>query len=188
MKDYIRLNSDEMIKKINLIVDLWKEFIANTIPEYIEECQRHNIDCTNLKKFNIDDVYYVNILALREVFERVHQREDYFTRYHAIEMSNYKEAGLIAFWITKLKPFHLKAECFDEIYDLKVNEEFALYYIFNTVSKYIKEQGNKYVVGKITPKLYNELLYTMQYRDLSKEAYGCIVELLAIATCKEVDA
>lgn len=167
---------------------MWKEFIGNTIPAYVEDCRKNNIDCTKLQEFNRDEVYYVNTLALREVFERVHQRDDYFARYHSIEMSNYKETGLIAFWITKLKPFHLKAEYFDEIYDLKINEEFALYYIFNTVARYIKEQGNEYVVGKITPKLYNELLYTMQYRDLSKEAYGCIVELLAIAACKEGEA
>lgn len=183
MSNYLELNSDQMRAKIDLITNLWHEFLKNTVPAYIEECKRLGQQCCALNNCNSDDVGYFNIIALREVFERVHQREDYFDRYHKkLQMSHYKEIGLIAFWLVKLKPFRLKEGYFDEFFDFKVNEEFALYFIFNSLAQYAKEQNKNYNLKKINKALYNELLYTMQYRDLSKEAYGCIVELISVAT------
>ena len=73
---------------------------------------------------------------------------------------------------------------FDDFFDSKINEEFALYFIFNAIARYAEEQGYGYSLKHINSELYNELLYTMQYRDLSKEAFGCIVELISIATRK----
>lgn len=96
-------------------------------------------------------------------------------------MSDFKEIGLIAYWIVKFKPYHLNATVFNEAFALRINEEFALYFIFNAIAKYTKGKGENYHVDRINPDLYNELLYTMQYRDLSKEAYGCIVELIYLA-------
>lgn len=185
MGDYHSLNSDEMKTKIDLILALWNEFINNTIPAYVSECNELGQSCRNLEGCDVKEVYYVNVISLREIFERTHQREDYFERYHDLRMSNFKEIGLIAFWITKLKPFHLKEGYFDDFFDFKVNEEFALYFIFNAVARYANEQKFNYSLKYINSDLYNELLYTMQYRDLSKEAYGCLVELISIATRKE---
>lgn len=173
--EYMHLDAKSMEDKINLLIEMWKSFIKQSLPIYRNE--ENGITYTN-----IDETYSINIVALRELFERVNQREDYFKRYHNnLKMSNYKEIGLIAFWIVKFKPFHLIREIVDDYFDLRVNEEFALYYIFSTLSKFNEKQEKKSNLNKITPELYNELIYTMQYRDVPKEAFGCITELLAIA-------
>lgn len=183
MSDYAGLTSDKVQEKIELLLKLWDEFLEKTITTYIEECQKLGQSCDSLKGTEGKDVYYFNAIALEEIFERTHQREDYFIRYHnKLQMSNFKEIGLIAFWISKLKPFRLKAEYFDDNLDFSINEEFALFYVFNAVAQYAKKQGKQYSLARINHELYNELLYSMHYRDISKEAYGSIVELIAIAT------
>lgn len=183
MSAYIELTSDKLQEKIELLLILWREFIKKTVTTYVEECNKLNQPCSVLNNCNIDDIYCFNALALEEIFERTHQREDYFVRYHnGLQMSNFKEIGLVAFWISKLKPFNLKSEYFDDFLDFSINEEFALYYIFNTIAKYAQKQQKQYSLKRINPELYNELLYSMHFRDISKEAYGCIVELIAIAT------
>lgn len=181
--NYVELKSDEMQTKINLIIGLWDDFLKNTIPAYVEECESLKKNHFDFGEEDYKNVGYINVMALSEVFERVHQRADYFERYHKkLKMSNFKEIGLIAFWIVKLKPFRLKENYFDEYFDFKANEEFALHFIFNSIAQYAKELGKSYDINRIDSDLYNELLYTMQYRDLSKEAYGAIVELLSVAT------
>lgn len=183
MSKYIELTSDQLQEKIDLLLNLWHAFIRRTVKAYLEECKRLKHPCDVLRDCNIEDIYCFNALALEEIFERTHQREDYFVRYHnGLQMSNFKEIGLVAFWITKLKPFSLKAEYFDDFLDFSINEEFALYYIFNTVARYAKKQNKRFNLKRINAELYNELLYSMHFRDISKEAYGCIVELIAIAT------
>lgn len=154
---------------------MWKSFIEQSLPKYPNE--KSAVSYTK-----IDGTYSINVMALRELFERVNQREDYFKRYHNnLKMSNFKEIGLIAFWIVKFKPFHLNEGIVDDYFGMRVNEEFALFYIFKTVSKFIEKQNKNRNLNKIPHELYNELIYTMQYRDVSKEAFGCITELLAIA-------
>lgn len=173
--EYMHLDAESMENKINLLIEMWRNFIKQSLPTYQTEERK-------ITYSDIDKTYSINIVALRELFERVNQREDYFKRYHNnLKMSNYKEIGLIAFWIVKFKPFHLKEELIEDYFDLRVNEEFALYYIFSTISKFNEKQGKKSNLNKITSELYNELIYTMQYRDVSKEIFGCITELLAIA-------
>ncbi len=182
MSKYIALNSDEKEKKTTLILGIWEKFLESTKSGYIKEFG--NDDTIN--RLSLSELYDVNMFALREVFERTHQREDYFDRYHdKLIMSNFKEIGLIAFWIVKFKPFQLNTQYFNEAYALRINEEFALYYIFTTLSQYAKNKGKKFSLKRIHKDLYNELLYSMQYRDLSKEAYGCIVELISVAA--EID-
>lgn len=179
MGNYTALNSQELEYRIKSLLDVWNAFLENSIKGY------DNKKIKVSEQTDLTNVYSVNYLALREVFERTHQREDYFIRYHQnLKMSNYKEIGLIAFWITKLKPFRLKEEFFEDYYDFRINEEFSLYFIFNSISRIAKEKEQEYELTYIGSELYNELLYTIQYRDLSKEAYGCLVELISIATSK----
>lgn len=179
MGEYVKLATDVMQTKIDTLLMLWEKFLQATISAvYKNDKQKLLL----FEQHDRTELCSINTFLLREVFERTHQREDYFDRYHQLDMSNYKEIGLIAFWLVKFKPFHLNFEYFDEYYDSKINEEFALYFIFNTVARYIKEDKDGYSLEKISPKLYNELLYTMQYRDISKEAYGCLVELIKIST------
>lgn len=179
MSDYIRLNSDVLEGYIKQIIELWEEFIKNTLPEY----DKMFSPSEKLANKDIKSLYDVNHFALKECFEKVHQREDYFKRYHDnLKMSDFKEIGLVAFWLTKFKPFHLCAEFFNDAFSLRINEQFSLYLIFNAVNKYALDIGKNCNIDRINSELYNELLYTMQYRDLSKEAFGCIVELIYLAT------
>lgn len=180
MGDYIQLSSDELKVKISKLIDLWDCFFNDIKTLYVDKSTSENTDF--LSNGNIENLYNVNLFALREVFERTHQRTDYFDRYHErLKMSDFKEIGLIAFWISKFKPFSLKPNLFNEAFAMRINEEFALYFIFNSIANYSSLQGQKYKLSRINSELYNELLYTMQYRDLSKEAYGCVVELIYLA-------
>lgn len=177
MGKYAGLNSIELDKKVRLIIELWETFIVDTL-----ECCVETNGLKKISEYKIKELYTANIFSLREIFERTHQREDYFDRYHNLAMSNYKEIGLIAFWITKMKPFNLNTDIIDFYYDSKINEQFALHFIFNAVAKYAEKKKKEFNLRNISSDVYNEILYTMLYRDISKEAYGCMVELIAIAT------
>ena len=178
MSNYQALTSEEKQEKIRLILKIWEDYLRVTIPNYLER------DIISIaEQSRLDMLYEVNVFALSEIFERTHQREDYFDRYHrGLKMSNFKEIGLIAFWLSKFKPFTLHTKYFNEEFACRVNEEFALYYVFATLAALSKKKGKDFDVSRINAELYNELLYSMQYRDLPKEAYGCLVELIYIAS------
>lgn len=179
MSEYVKLNYDELKSKISQLITLWSNFIETAYTSY-SKCKDQS-SCAD-ESLVLEELYDVNLFSLREVFERTHQREDYFVRYHnKLIMSDFKEIGLIAFWICKFKPFHLKEKYFSDEFSMRINEEFALFFIFNSLSDFIKEKKLNYKLSRIDYDLYNELLYTMQYRDVSKEAYGCIVELIYLA-------
>ncbi len=175
MDKYIELGYDKLNERLNKIIVLWEQFLQRAYKNYVKSDFKD-------KELSISTLYRVNLFGLREVFERTHQREDYFYRYHnELKMSNFKEIGLIAFWIAKLKPFRLNENVLGEAYSLRINEEFALFFVFNSISIYAEKHEEKVDLHMINKDLYNEILYTMQYRDLSKEAYGCLVELIYIA-------
>lgn len=177
MDKYLPLNSKSMETKMNLLLQMWAKFLSKSLCEYLEGNTENPYN-----SIKIEDTYSVNVVALRELFERVNQRYDYYDRYHnKLKMSNYKEIGLIAFWIVKFKPFHLKEEFVDNYFDLRVNEEFALFFIFKSIATLLEKQNKTPNLDKIDHNLYNELIYTMQYRDVSKEVFGCIAELIAVA-------
>ena len=181
--DYTPLTSDKMKNKISRILDLWKGFLESSISEFVEEY--NNLTNKHITTSSSDEITEINYTLLNEVFERSNQRMDYYNRYHDnLKMSNFKEIGVIAFWIVKLKPFHVKCDVYDEVFSYRINEEFALYFMFNSVFRYIELKNEEYNKARISVSLYNELLYTMQFRDLSKEAYGCIVELIYAAVLK----
>ena len=96
---------------------MWSNFLKSTLSTY-------KLIKNDVLVNDIENYYVVNLFLIREIFERVHQREDYFERYHKkLKMSNFKEIGLIAYWITKLKPFHLKDIDVDGFLDARINEE-----------------------------------------------------------------
>ena len=180
MADYVKLSYEDIQEKVSKIINLWEAFLEDVKAPYLDKFQNKTTEIVAEKK--IEDLYEINMFALREIFERTHQREDYFDRYHEkLKMSDFKEIGLIAFWLSKFKPFHLNSSIFNEAFSLRINEEFALFFIFNAIANYASEQNQKINLTKINAELYNELLYTMQYRDLSKEAFGCVVELIYLA-------
>lgn len=156
---------------INAIVDFWKEFYQEFIEVYKE-----------VNKIGDKDLfeYSVNTFALQELVKRVFYRQDYFARYHSnMKMSEYKEIGLTMFWIIKFKPFKIENIELDEEFTFDINEEFAINYMFKALRKIAELQGKKYDSSRVDEHLYKELEYSLTFRDISKEALGIIVELMA---------
>ena len=122
--------------------------------------------------------FLLNKDDLFEVVVRVDKRKDYYYYFHEIDdddMSEYKEVALKSYWIIKLRPFHM----INHLSDLHeyVNEWFALYLIFSILHRELQKEGN---LLKLPSKRYmNDLLYSMKYHDITKEAMIDIVESLA---------
>lgn len=165
---YVPINSDELTKRMVSIEDCWKKFI-NKLMKYYE-------DNGNTSKIE----YSINTVAIREIVERVYQRKDYFDRYHSgMEMSEYKEIGLYMFWLSKFKPFCMTGLGYDDKVAFNINEDFIMFYMLSALKNLAEEMNLEYNSDKISGKLYDEILYSLCFRDLSKEAMGLIVELVA---------
>lgn len=166
---FIPITSQELEERINSILECWELFYNKMVNLYKEEMQ-----------VELPADYVVNAMALREMVKRVYQREDYFMRYHSnLKMSEYKEIGLDMFWLSKFKPFCVDGVGFDDKFAFDINFEFILFYMLNALEKVAKMQEKKFDSTKITKSLYDEMLYTLLFRDISKEAMGLIVELVA---------
>lgn len=166
---YVPINSQELEKRMTAIEDCWKDFFAELVKYYNEK-----------EESTVAVAYDVNVLALREIVERVYQREDYFVRYHSgMRMSEFKEIGLYVFWMIKFKPFNINGKEYTDKFAFDINEEFALYYVFFSLKSLADELRIQYNSDSISQKLYDEMLYSLSFRDISKEAFGIIVELIA---------
>lgn len=167
---YIHITSQELEERMMAIRDCWSQFFTKMVELYKKET---GIDTLEVK-------YEVNTEALHEIVDRVYQREDYFKRYHSgMKMSEYKEIGLNMFWLAKFHPFNIDGKGFDERFCFDINEEFILYYMFIALEELAKIQKKNYDSERISRSLYDELLYSLSFRDISKEAMGIIVELVA---------
>lgn len=129
----------------------------------------------SLNAYNIE----INYPLLCTVFIRVDERADYFMYFHSREdvmhMSRGKEIALLAFWITKYKPFRLQTQeqeaDFFRNYRCSINEVIAVMLI---VSYLCKEDAT--LKANFTEKRINTLIYDMFNRDISKEALIMYVE------------
>lgn len=168
--DYIPINSDELANQMTDIENCWKNFLGEILQYYKNDKNDENIEIN----------YTMNTLALREVVERVYQRKDYFKRYHSgMLMSEYKEIGLSMFWISKFKPFNITGHGYDDKIAFNINEDFAMYYMLVALKNLADELKLTYDSEKLSGSLYDEILYSMSFRDISKEALGIMVELVA---------
>lgn len=166
---YVPINSEQLEKEMVAIVECWKTFLEKITAYYHDN---------NNKRFSVS--YTVNTLALREIVERVYQRKDYFCRYHSgMLMSEFKEIGLNMFWISKFKPFCISGDGYEEELAFNINDDFALFFMLTALENLAKKMKLEYSSERLSGKLYNEILYSLCFRDLSKEALGIIVELVA---------
>lgn len=180
--DYVRPGSDELFRKLKEILECWKDFIDRAKGDY-----------SNDGKKSVEWKYDVDDLALKEMIVRVHQRKDYFYRYHShMLMSEYKEIGLNMFWLTKFHPFRLLGHDYDELDAFGINEEFAMFYMLSSLKSFSSRLRDKYSEGieqgkykleynsdLLTGDLYDEICYTLTFRDVPKEVLGVLVELVA---------
>lgn len=122
--------------------------------------------------------------AVLSVITKVNQRRQYFELFHGIKMSEFKEVALNAFWIAKLKPL--------SVGDLQIireqrkeydalNEKLALYYILRCLRAALKnKRKSEDVLDALSSEYIDEFIYTLMYRDISKEALIMLVESMAI--------
>ena len=122
--------------------------------------------------------FVLNKDDLLEVVERVDKRKDYYYYFHEIgdgNMSEYKEVALKSYWIIKLRPFQMVNPSSD-LYEY-VNERFALYLIFSILHRELQNTGR--TLRLPSGRYLNDLLYSMKYHDISKEAMIDIVDSFA---------
>lgn len=130
-------------------------------------------------KYDTSKVYIDEEIVLT-VISKVDQRREYFHFFHQLEMSEIKEAALICFWYIKLQPICLTADQSSRTFE-SINEKLAVYYMLSTFRALLKE--NKLSEDKLDelPKKYlSELIYTLTYRDISKEALIILFESIAV--------
>lgn len=125
----------------------------------------------------------LNQSAILEIIVKVDQRRQYFKYFHRLDMSEYKEAALNGFWYIKLHPLNIRpqenSQRLDQRYD-SINEKLALYIILKTLRTLLKEKHLPVKRLDELPKSYvHELIYSLTYRDISKEALILLVESMA---------
>lgn len=158
-----------------------------TVPEIEAEVKELEILWNNfIKRYEktIYKDYLVDKDDLLEVITRVDKRKDYYYYYHDIDdgnMSEYKEVALKAYWIIKLKPFRMISPLSD-LHNY-VNEQFALYLIFSILHIELQKEGYSLLLPK--EKYINDILYSMKYHDISKEAMIDIVDSIAEITLRQ---
>lgn len=129
---------------------------------------------------NINDIL-VNDSLLAEALVRIDKRKDYFMIFHDdTRMNEIKEAGLLAYWLLKFRPFSIKTEN-EELHRKyeKINEAFACFVIYSAIKEECNRTNNmKFSISKD----YNrKVMYAFKYWDLSKEALMLVCESLCEA-------
>ena len=126
----------------------------------------------------------INDSALLSIIVKVDQRQKYFKFFHKLDMSEYKEAALNSFWYIKLCPLSIHIKNGEKETTSKydsINEKLALYIILTTLRAMLKTSKiSTEKLDKIPQKYIEELIYTLTYRDISKEALIILVESIAI--------
>ena len=120
----------------------------------------------------------IDFAIIAEALVRLDKRKDYFVIFHDdTDMNEVKRSALLAYWILKFKPIHIKTD--NKVTKgkyRKINEAFAVFVIYSTVCEEIKRKtGNDFYVSKD----YNrKIMYGFKFWDISKEALMLIVESL----------
>jgi hypothetical protein len=111
--------------------------------------------------------------TLYEILTRVEKRRVYFHIYHnGLKMGERNEGALICFWILKLMPFK-----HDSIPNTLLNAKIAYTFFLNMLF-YEAAKGKVKRKVNVKSELYNNILYSFMYRDLSKEAIMALAESL----------
>ena len=116
----------------------------------------------------------INVKTLKDILIRLDMRRLYFHIYHKkMDANEYKvNAGLLVFWILKLRPFwmSIQEDDTDELIETAtyINERICLHIVLSLLREY---NSDFFKYGKDLVTAYtNELEYSFRYRDLSKES------------------
>lgn len=125
---------------------------------------------------------YVDQKKVYAIIAKVDQRKKYFQYFHGLDISEFKETALICFWYIKMKPISIRNKDVQESAEFEaINEKLGLYYIISTLKNMLS--GKNLSVNAIDnlPKEYlKEIIYSFEFRDISKEALILLVESIAV--------
>lgn len=124
--------------------------------------------------------------AVYQMITKVDQRKQYFNYFHHLNISDLKEIALYAFWIVKLMPLQFKegdAPNHDQMLAFEsINPKFAAFLIIKELKALAKDQEQRNRIDAFFSHSYvYELIYSLTYRDISKEALILLVETMALA-------
>lgn len=167
---YQRPHIDNLWLKIVDVIDSFEKYVNETGDLCFE------------KDIEIDQI------LLGEILVRIDKRKDYFIIFHdATYMNEVKEAGLLAYWLLKLKPFKVKTDN-DDLFKKHrhINEKFAVFVLYSVLKEEAKRNENMefYISDKYTKKI----LYAFKFWDLSKESLMLIAETLCESMTNKGDA
>lgn len=134
----------------------------------------------------IADLIKIDESALYSLITKVEQRRQYFKYFHGLNMSEYKEIGLVSFWYIKYHPIYIdetiqKAKAIPNASIEFINEKIAVYYILVTLRKMATVCNiKKDALDVITDKYVKDLIYSFSHRDISKESMILIIETMAV--------
>jgi len=124
--------------------------------------------------------YNVNNSDLLLVIRKVDQRKHYFKEFHNFDLSELKEISLICFWLTKFRVYRVENYGDESIND-SLNEKFCVYLIIHTIRSILKTKKIPADSLEYLSKEYiYQLVYSLRFRDLSKEALILLTETIAL--------
>ena len=147
----------------------------NTVELLMEKFPRYLHNIASVLQINNPNEILVSQDTVYEIITRVEQRRVYFHIFHnELDMGELNEGALICFWILKLMPFK-----HNDISNSLLNAKIALTFMIN-ILYYVAEKSKPKRKVNIKGVNITNLLYTFQYRDLSKEAIMALAESLLV--------
>ena len=159
---YKDLTIDESEQIVNKLLGLWEDFL---------KAQNEG----NLVK---DKDYFIHQRNLYEVIKRLDKRKTYYYVFHKIDkICEYKELGILCYWINTLKPF-MVVNSNAKIYNAP-NEMFSVFLIVAGLAKIFKHYNPGALFIPPDAKTIQDYVYNFKYCDLNREAMIFFVETLA---------
>jgi hypothetical protein len=123
--------------------------------------------------------------ALADVIERTDKRKAYYHCFHGMEIDECKVAALYAYWILMFHPLTITDSRYkDNRFGECINEAFAIYIIFSTISGIHDIRGIPLTPNDDT-SYFGKLMYSFRYRNISIDSMILLAESINEETLKE---
>lgn len=123
----------------------------------------------------------IDRFVIAECFQKTTEsiKRDFASRYapDGYMLSQFKFAGIVCFWIRKLKPFSTD----NSAYNRFINETLAFLVAYFFIFGYQKKsKKNDYHAPKITPNYLHDIIKSLRYNSHSPNSTAFIFESLCI--------
>jgi len=121
------------------------------------------------------DRLFMSDACMTSIIDLVERRRVYFHVFHGIEMSEWNEAALYCFWITKLQPFaEVPPSNGKTRQSNDVNATIAVRLLCRVANNIRRINGK----GKLEKLNISNLIHSFRYRDISKESVMALLEIM----------